>query len=821
MGSRLSDVLDQAAGKAQSSQGESLATFLASLTTSGAILAFGLTVYALLKWKCPEYYHHRALQVLDTRWKPVPLQLRMLLSPIPDPVLRHASGFQNYLFDRYLQTVLKIFIVLGLVILPVLLPLNIVDGRNELGGVRGLDRLSYSNIGLSHTGRYWAHLVLGIFAIITVCYTIRAELLDYVRLQRSFAWDDGESCLLLTSTSAKQLSINTIKRRFRNICGGVHGVTINRDFSSLRTKLYRRDALIRKLEAAETALIIKANHQRKFLKRVEGNSPEDDSTSLPPWMKYLHQNDRPSMRLPLLPWLPAVPLLGPRLDAIHHLRAEVARHNLEIDWYQLHPSEFPLKNSALVYFNRALSIPLTALALKARVPSTWTLKQGTIATDTIWRNVSISWWQHYIQASIVYLVVALLTLGFAFPVTIIGSISQIEYLVQVVPWLRWIDSIPSWSVAVIQGVLPPTMLTLVTAAVPVIMRLLAHVQGHHSRQVVENHVQIYYYTFLFVQIFLTVSLSAGITTLVGDLRDNITSTPVILAQNLPKASNYFFSYILIHTFTTVVSTLVDVNRLLSVFVLSPIFDKTAREKWARSQNVGLQNWGTFVPVLTNVACIGIIYSVIAPLILVFIIVYFGALWLLYRSYPPMLTEPGLTPSGLFYPTAIRQLFTGVYFMELCLTGLFFLVRNTDGRAACTGQAIIMMFATLLTVLFHCTLNHGHKLHWLPFVRNIKQPANQVDNEGKAHWGHNAVSPTNSPSEPKDEALISTRPIVWIPKDELGVSDDEISHIRKTYNSIWISNEGASLDVQGRLRVWGVLPAISEESCPVLSGRSPK
>jgi hypothetical protein len=78
----------------------------------------------------------------------------MLFSPIPDPDLKHASRFENYLLDRYLQTMLRIFALLGLIILPVLLLLNIIDGRNELGGVRGLDRLSFLNISLSHTGRY-------------------------------------------------------------------------------------------------------------------------------------------------------------------------------------------------------------------------------------------------------------------------------------------------------------------------------------------------------------------------------------------------------------------------------------------------------------------------------------------------------------------------------------------------------------------------------------------------------------------------------------------------------------------------------------------
>jgi Calcium-dependent channel, 7TM region, putative phosphate len=90
----------------------------------------------------------------------------------------------------------------------------------------------------------------------------------------------------------------------------------------------------------------------------------------------------------------------------------------------------------------------------------------------------------------------------------------------------------------------------------------------------------------------------------GELADKISSTPAVLAQNLPKACNYFFSYILIHTFTTIAFTLVNINGLIALFVLSPLFDKTARQKWMRGQTVALQKWGTFIPVFTNIACIG-------------------------------------------------------------------------------------------------------------------------------------------------------------------------------------------------------------------------
>ena len=78
-------------------------------------------------------------------------------------------------------------------------------------------------------------------------------------------------------------------------------------------------------------------------------------------------------------------------------------------------------------------MPLTALALKTRIPPSWTLKHGTLPDDTIWQNVSVSWWQQFIRAAVTYLTVTALTLGFAIPVTVTGSFSQIKYLANVAP----------------------------------------------------------------------------------------------------------------------------------------------------------------------------------------------------------------------------------------------------------------------------------------------------------------------------------------------------------------------------------------------------
>jgi hypothetical protein len=528
---------------------------------------------------------------------------------MPDPILNHASGFDNYFFERYLHTIVRIFVLLGLTIPPILLPLNFIDGRNAPGGVKGLDRLSFSNIGPSHTDRYWAHLALAIFVVVSVCVTLQHELRDYRRLRNSlgdFAWDAYEPLsVLLVSKSNEQLSINAIRPHFSNVAGGIYNITVNRDYSSLHAKLRKRDRSIENLEIAATNLIIKANCRRKLLREQEDEKDGERGRPMPLWMKYLYPKDRPSTRIQVRTWIPCLPFLGPQVDTICHFRKEVAQYNLEVEWDQRYPSKFPETNSAFVYFNKRLSMPLAALVLKTSVPPSWTLKLGTTPDDTIWQNVSISWWQQCIRRAAVYLLVAVLTLGFAFPVTIIGTLSQIKYLANVVSWLHWINKLPTWLVAVIQGVLPPTMLALITAMVPVVFRFLANVQGHYSRRVVENHIQIYYFTFLFVQVFLTVSLSAGITTIIGELKDTIETVPAVLAINLPKACNYFFSYIMIHTLSTIMQTLLQISLLVELLILSPILDKTARHMWARGRRLDLQKWGTFIPVLTNIACVGV------------------------------------------------------------------------------------------------------------------------------------------------------------------------------------------------------------------------
>jgi hypothetical protein len=58
---------------------------------------------------------------------------------------------------------------------------------------------------------------------------------------------------------------------------------------------------------------------------------------------------------------------------------------------------------------------------------------------------------------------------------------------------------------------------------------------------------------------------------------------------------------------------------------------------------------------------------------------------------------------------------------------------------------------------------------------------------------------------KHEALRARRPAVWIPKDDLGVSDEEVRRTEDfSGGNIWISNEGTALDSKANV-VYGRNP----------------
>ncbi len=95
-----------------------------------------------------------------------------------------------------------------------------------------------------------------------------------------------------------------------------------------------------------------------------------------------------------------------------------------------------------------------------------------------------------------------------------------------------------------------------------------------------------------------------------------------------------------------------------------------------------------------------IFSVVSPLMLIFVSVTFSLFWVAYRHNYYYVQRNKVDTHGLLFNNAISQLFAGIYVMEIALIGLFFLVRDYEDKVACKAQAIIMIVVLILTVIFH-------------------------------------------------------------------------------------------------------------------------
>jgi calcium permeable stress-gated cation channel len=622
------------------------------------------------------------------------------------------------------------------------------------------------------------------------------------------------------------------------------------------------------------------------------------------WRKYIKNENRATMRLPIFGWQWKLvsPLFGRKVDTIYYCRQEIARLDVEIRNDQRYPERFPLINSAFIQFNHQIAAHMACQSTSHHLPKQMAPRLIEIdPKDVIWENMSISWWLKYIRIAAVISIIAIMVVLWAIPVAFTSALSQLSTLAEGFRFLHFFLLLPTWFISVLQGVLPSAFLAILMVLLPRILRFLAKFQGTQSGMLVELLVQKYFFAFLFVQIFLVVSVAAAISTILTALKqgaEGIATIPNLLATNIPRASNYFFSYMLLQALSVSAGALVQISSVVKWFILAPLLDNTARAKFKRRTRLLEIRWGTFFPVYTNLACIGLIYSVISPLILVFSVVTFSLFWFVYRYNTLYVTKFTRDTGGLLFPTAINYTFFGVYVMEAVLVGMFFLVRDEEGAVACYGQGLGMAVILILTAIYQILLNKAFSplFEYLPITlqgdvfqrgeegslkqRNLQKNRTHRERPGvnrshnfksrakirrhptskRSRRGYSNRHHTQNPTtkglgmennldlliskgdleaqmaarsqfaealfqgindDLKDltsrkrarliknsfrhSALNASRPAIWLPNDDLGVSEDEIRQIAKVIKKTRASNVGQDLDIKGRCVYTGAPP----------------
>ena len=284
---------------------------------------------------------------------------------------------------------------------------------------------------------------------------------------------------------------------------------------------------------------------------------------------------------------------------------------------------------------------------------------------------------------------------------------------------------------------------LIQLVVPALMRKLAVLVGAPTRSKRELLTQDFYFAFLFVELVLVTSISSGIVTVIPQIVSNPINIPTILAKNLPKSANYFFDYLIIQSLGFSGSVLFQYLRVLYITMIWPWFTQTPRQEAWLQTTIPHQMWANVYSLTTNFAVIGmdckvgatqanwnsgLIYSIISPLMLVFVSMTFALFWIAYRHNYYYVQRNKIDTHGLLFNNAMSQLFAGVYVLEIALIGLFFLVRDTNTDVVCTPQAIIMIVVLAGTAAFHFVMEQNLKplYEFLPVT--LEDPAVDAEKE---------------------------------------------------------------------------------------------
>ncbi|KAI9784856.1 MAG: hypothetical protein M1816_000701 [Peltula sp. TS41687] len=778
---------------------------------------------------------------------------------IPDTYVLNHHSLDAYLFLRYLRIAVAICFFGCLIVWPVLFPINITGGR----GLKELDMLSFGNV--ASKKRYYAHAIVSCVFFGFVLYMITRESLFYINLRQAYLLSPlyanrmSSRTVLFTSVPDAYLDEGKLRQVFGRM---VKNVWICTDAKDIEDLVEERDKVAMRLEGAETKLVRLANAARlKAQKKGAAGRAEEasemgrtadeagDSESGSIASRWIPQKKRPTHRLKFL--------IGKKVDTINWCRSELGRLLPEVEKSQSFHRRGEAKrvNSVFVEFYSQSAAQDAVQTLAHHQPLHMAPRYiGIRPGEVIWKNLKIKWWERILRVIVTTAFVTAMIIFWAVPVTVVGAISNIDSLKKQLTWLSFLDRLPKKLTGVVTGLLPVVALSILMALVPIILRLMAKLGGAPSLSQVELTVQKSYFAFQVIQVFLVTTLASAAASTVSDIIDNPSSATDLLAQNLPRASNFYISYFILQGLTLSASALLQIVGLILYKVLSRVLNSTPRKVYKRWANLAGLGWGTLFPVFTLFPVIAITYSCIAPLVLGFATVGLYLLYLAYRYNLLFVFNANIDTKGVVYPQALRQTLVGVYLAEFCLIGLFSI-------KAAVGPIIIEVAALIFTVLYHIWLHIaiGPLLSYLPktlaaeeeslmAVENGHGPASDYDEKdginsrnGKASDkamrvlsdGPNSPAPHKKPnflvkwlrpdkycdyntlrrlvprgyadlihySADKERdayyhpAIASETPTLWIPKDEGGVSRQEV---RQTSGVIPITDEGAHLDEKNKI-----------------------
>ncbi len=536
-----------------------------------------------------------------------------------DWVILQKFNLDAFFFLRYLCTFLKIFVSLSLIIILILMSLNLVYEKNASNEVQDLNRLSWANMRLIHISFYWAHLIMILIVIIFICHTIYAKLIEYIRIWQTYLASSEHrfqvfaNTILVMNILRRFLSILVLTRLYDVFSDEVRVIWINRDLFELFKKILEQRKIVCTLKIAKTKLLwltMKFTDDRKDhdLTKVEMSDSShtyvESEESL--WKWYLGEKNRDYMRLSIfnLIWMSSISFVKTKVDTLYHCWQEMTRLNNEIDQNQWESERYSLMISAFIQFNIQEIMYMTCqFIIRCTLLCFRSQYLEALSVNVKWKNLFKNWWNRYTWTVLIIIFIIALILAWSISVIFTDLIFQIAYLTTLLSWLHWINTLLTWLFDCIQDVLSQLILIALITLLSYVLRIITERRDLLTKIIIELSLQKYYFTFLFIQVFLMIFLSSSITIVIQEVLHDLNSVSMMLVTNLLNTSNYFFSYLMLRCFSISASFILQVKQLINWYTLVSIINTTLRQKWKKQTALSQMQWDILFSIYINLACI--------------------------------------------------------------------------------------------------------------------------------------------------------------------------------------------------------------------------
>lgn len=429
-----------------------------------------------------------------------------------------------------------------------------------------------------------------------------------------------------------------------------------------------------------------------------------------------------------------------KLQELFHKIHQLQEENM------LQQKELPV---ALVAFKSRWGTALAAQTQQHPHPLQWIVEMAPEPRDVSWRNVAIPHSFLPLHKIGVILAASLLTIFFAVPVTAVQGIAKFEKLKKWFPPAMAVQLIPGLR-SIVTGYLPSAILKGFMYIVPFALLAMAKIGGSISKSKEEIKACNMVFYFLVGNVFFLSLISGSLLDEIGEYFTHLGDFPSHLASVVSAQADFFMTYILTDGLSGFSLEILQLGLLTWDVIKSCTYGR------GKEKNPYLYSFPYFrvIPTVSLSILIGMVYAVIAPLLLPFLIGYFCLGYVVYINQIQDVYETSYETCGRYWPLIHHYTFVSIILMQIIMIGLF-------GLKSKPAASIATIPLLIITILF----NEYCKIRFLPTFRHFPlQTAvemDEADEELESNY-RNALSAYCQPCLLRGNSFISSEPTLIQP-----------------------------------------------------------